>query len=482
MLEEKRIRVFKETAKSLNGAVDHVSKGWIPPNPALVSQIQRKIASKEYSSGSAILQDLKADFGLLTHCLRSISKVARDITPDPNPIKVLRNLTIEDFAKMICVPIDEISPHSLRDMGKAHAQRMRQTIASKVAADTIAIKLDADAELISSCASLRQLGMNLIAWNYPRIYSRALANARAGQGDLDSHLVKIMGFSPASLGLRVMREWNLHPSFFECLKTQPDTRSLSTEGETAIKVCSLSEAFARSTDPKQFPAAASEWKKVAREITEYLGPKGVTIIRDRLEDECEKLATAAPGLLDPDETAGHDPIAAATEFIETIFKKNSYIKSCKPELQERFRGVYELMSGAELSTEALDSLVRDLVPAAGFVKGCLYFLESDNSILSPMITIGDNGRRAYRAINCAAPEGARDPAVKALYSRIPVKEEGFLFDGERVTYIAGVIGNEEKAGVLYLEVSKRLLESGVYEPVLVFKAVAQCFADCFALP
>lgn len=46
----------------------------------------------------------------------------------------------------------------------------------------------------------RQLGLDLISWNYPSIYSRAITAHRVRGTELDLELDKLLGISPLQIG------------------------------------------------------------------------------------------------------------------------------------------------------------------------------------------------------------------------------------------------------------------------------------------
>src|SRR5262249_37415849 len=150
------------------------------------------------------------------------------------------------------------------------ALRFRESLLSASAAEILASKNAIDPEDGFSCGLLRQLGLTLIAWNYPRVYNRAMECITPNEG-LDFQLQKVLGFSPSLLGLTFAQRWNLSDEILVALGDRKKRFSVSASersdsgaqhvGEMLSKICEVSEALARANDPEHYPTALRDWEE-----------------------------------------------------------------------------------------------------------------------------------------------------------------------------------------------------------------------------
>jgi len=59
-----------------------------------------------------------------------------------------------------------------------------------------------------------------------------------------------------------------------------------------------------------------------------------------------------------------------------------------PELQEEFKKLYAKITPAKIQKENILILVHQIVPKAGFMRGCVYVFEPDSITLVPRLKIG----------------------------------------------------------------------------------------------
>jgi hypothetical protein len=164
-----------------------------------------------------------------------------------------------------------------------------------------------------------------------------------------------------------------------------------------------------------------------------------------------------------------------------LFQANTYIPKCSADLQERFKRVYGYVLPDRASDQAIAALMGIVFPYTGFTRGCIYIVDQRTNALVPRLRVGDCTLSRYKALNGSLVNPDGSPIVEALYCRVPIKQENVFLHGELVSHISGALGNAEPVGVLYLEVTEALVESGSITSLIYFRAVRQCLMDCMGI-
>ncbi len=483
--------------RHLELAVQHCSQAWFPVNPSVLKQIQESLGKGVYeSSKHRLLQDLKQDFALFTYVTKKIIGRKRAFgAQDPaggTPANLFRDSSAEDLSEILNVEPDQISSHRMNEITELQTLRLKQTMMSASVAELMAEKATIDPETGFSCGVFRQLGLTLIAWNYPHVYKRALTTLKPND-KVDAVLSKILGFSPTNLGLAIARTWGLSDEIRAGMgdKLVPHTPELKSVGETLDKICRVGEALARASDPEHYPTAKHDWNEAKVAIEAALGSDGMDILRLKLDQYCLAYIRVAPELFqfpgdlnqDKDHSAKNprSPQAAAPQKKRSIIKNNTYIKHCPEDIQQELTSLYEQLDGVTISKGSVDTLTKRVIPLAGFIHGCVYLIEPDTLSLVPRLIIGGEDSRQFRAVNYKSTSSEFDPIVAAFKCQHPIMEDGVVVDDKLVSYVAGALGEMQKAGVLYLEISDDLLKSRNQSALLVFKALRQALADCLNL-
>lgn len=473
---------------ALQEAVEYVSKAWFPVNSELLKQIQRNLEVGFYDETPQVLiEDIKKDFSLFTYCLKNIKSSPATSTA-PSPVESLKQQEIDHLKKILCVSEDEISTHRFNPEDKMQAQRIKQSIVSASTAETLAEKANIDPELAFCCAELRQLGLALIAYNYPRVYGKALSLLKEHGGDLEQILFKTLGYSPTELGVTVVLDNNLNTELSLGLRTPTFKPTVNASGESTSKVtgeklarfCSVGEMVARAGDD-HYPPSPREWENAQNEINKVLGSGGLALIRARLSENGASYSSVGKDIFKFDITPPRPARAGNAFFGAKLFAENGHIKRCPPKVQEKFKAVYDHMTPGDVSIEALNILITDTIPFLGFLSGCAFLVDEQKMMLVPTVRIGDQPLSRYKPLSCSAVSGSSHPVVDALsYSSPIIQEKVFLF-GDQVSHITGLFGNAVKTGVAYLEMSDDLLYGERSETLLYFKALRQCLNDCLNL-
>lgn len=459
-------------------------ESWLPMNPQSVAEIRSRLEVGGYGSDlSALLNDVRKDISLYLYCLKELSPLKPRSAPD----KVFEAAGIDGLHAVLIKSSAAQSAQPFTSTTALQAKRLQEALISASTAQTLADKSGMNSEDSFACGVMRQLGLLLIAWNYPHVYSRAMTST-ASNKQIDIMLHKTLGFSPALLGISVARDWELAPEVRHAMGDTNATSGLAAEranqakqlGEQFTKFCKIGEALARANDPEHYPNATTDWKTAEQGIREILGPRGMQLVLANVQDNSSAYLKANPELF-----KNATPIASPTHTMSPhakgLLDKNIYLKHCPESTKQQITEIYTDLLPGEISREIVNRLVRIVIPSAGFDKGCVFMLEPFSLTLVPMVKIGNAPASVVKETKLSESWAATDPVATAFQCSAPIKQDEQGDDGKSHPFIAAALGQNQKAGVLYLELSEFLSASPNTDPMVVFKAIRQCFNDCLNL-
>ena len=170
---------------------------------------------------------------------------------------------------------------------------------------------------------------------------------------------------------------------------------------------------------------------------------------------------------------------AQSQLATQLVQANPWVSKCPALYQEKFKNLYLQIDKHNISPTAINILVGDVIPSLGFTKGCVYIVEDSSNKLNPILRIGDAPLSRYRQLDCSASDHSAHPVIAALGYNSPLIQENVAVNGDFVSHVTGTFGGSNKTGVLYLEMSEKLVQSSDRsEALLFFKAVRQALSDC----
>lgn len=476
------------SSKGLKEAVAYAGRAWLPVNIAVLDRVKKGLANKEYEySRQLLVQEIRSDPGLFAFCIRELEKVVSDTDRDKHPVKILKHVDLKALGEILNVSEDKISPHRLERSSDMQILCTKHALISCATTQLLASRTEYDPDVAASFALLRQLGFMLVAWNYPRTFEKALAQLSSNGGDLEGALFKYLGFSPTQLGIKLAADWSRNPGLFYGLGTPAPEGSgeLSQEeriaGDEIREFCEIGEALARVNNPEYFPAGRQEWSKVTSLLTDYLGSNAADQVKSAILKAFDGYQQLNPNAFNIEIAPKQSRNTEVLRGIgQKFFDSNSDLKKCPPEIQAKFREVYLDITGSEISIEALNTLVVNVIPGCGFLRGCAYLVDVEGQILIPKLKIGDREISRYKALRSSSTKFSH-PVVEALQCQFPIKEENVYMYGDLVSHVTGAFGTRERPGVLYLEMSPALLALDSHVPLVYFRAIRQALNDCLNL-
>ncbi len=479
---------------SAQDPLEYLSKGWFPVNTVLLKDIQKKFKEGAYNEDrDGLVRDIKSDFALFGHCLKTMGTTVVVGDRARNPLDLLHQAEIKNLQALIEVPTDSISAHSFDPHVRHQVARIKHFIISCSTAEIIGVKQGISIDLAYSCAFARQLGMTLIAFNYPRIYSQAVTSLKNEEDDLDRILKKVLGYSPTQIGSRAVFGWSRYAPLRQALgESTPATEegdpiaafrerdASQREGEVLKEICELGEALARLNDVEHYPGSAKQWDMVVSEVRNYLGADGMNQIIARVREQQSSYVTLSPDAFRTEISQEQNVKAANAQYVRQLLAGNNYLKSLSAALHEEFEKLYQHIKREQVSTEGLNYLVSRLVPQLGFVRGCIYLTDAKRMKLVPTVRIGSAELGSFRAFSLG-DMAYTNPIIDALNSVTPIRQENVVFNDEVISHISGTFGTRDKGGVLHLQMGREIAAADRSLSLLYFKAVRQALNDCLDL-
>ena len=142
--------------------------------------------------------------------------------------------------------------------------------------------------------------------------------------------------------------------------------------------------------------------------------------------------------------------------------------------------MYEQLSPGDIWREIIQGLVKGAMPCAGFESGCIFMIEPYSMTLQPMLKFGKANPDRMHIVTLSAADDS-DPIGEAFKCSSPIKQDDQTPSGDTVSFIAGALGNQQKTGVLYVELGDRLESKASADPLLYFKALRQALCDSLNL-
>jgi hypothetical protein len=480
----------RETA--LERAINYVTTGWLPPNKDRLKLIQDRLASGAYDNDrAALVEDLKGDIALYTICLRELATLSSKKGQLPH--QILHDADLDSLRLLLSRKASDLSTHSCDDMSESQIARLKECIIAATTADTLAPHYSASSDDGYTCSVLRQLGLTLISWNYPRVYAKAVENS-IQPDDLDTLLHKSLGFSPHTLGVAIAQRWGLSDKIISSIQSgKPSSAARrsrtafgavtdpSKEDTSAIfsKICEVGEALARANNPQLYPCALDDWESASKEIAAKLGDDGVKLILVRSTEFIRSYRPDIQPVNEDGELAVRDQIINSRHAAQKI-DQNTMLKLCPEDVRATLTRFYHKLKPGPVSKDLLRELIANVLPKCGFIGGCVYTVDPATNSLVPSIKFGKVNRDTTKAIRSSLTGAGSDLVTSAFTLKAPLKEDRVLPSGDQITMLAGALGNNQRVGVLYLEVGAVTNRTN-FDPTVIFKAARHTLADCLNL-
>lgn len=488
-------------SSTLDLVIDRTSEQWFPVNPELLQKINRRLSCGDYNTNrEQLINDLQQDPSLFLLCLKRLLTLAKNEGRDCSKLgEIFRTTDLAVFRSAMPRKASDASIHSLDTMNSAQASRLRQTNLSATTAQILAERSIDDPMIAFSCAILRQLGLTLIAWNYPNVFANLITHQQPDK-KIDDLLAKTLGFSPTLLGVVIAKKWGCTPVILEAVGSDDENLSDKEKeiAETFTKLCEISELLAKAAGEDEYPEQRGDWQNALSEIAGYAGTTELASIKESLFKACKKYIKFAPALLnwsiEPPSSS-----AVATDYItvdasaqgyqalvennkitnklspRALITKNTDLSACALEHRSHIMTFYDRLAEEKppLSAPNRDLILEfaeKLVSRCGFNGLAIYMLDMDSASLKNRYFFGSI--RFINNIDSNSNLGISPELLKSAFQeREPLLTDEFRQSSVKRGAILGSFGQAQRIGVIGMEwdaISKKLQN---FDSLNTFKAL-----------
>lgn len=481
--------------RRLNRALAHVNSLWFPMNPEVITKAESGFSTGRFSrEPTRLLALLKQDFSLLAFVVKELVAVGSRERLSPavlcNPVELLAWAGPERIREIIFSDKGLPSTHSLQQSEDFQATRLRETAIIASTAEMLSGERKLNPDVGFCRGVLREIGLNLIAWNYPSLYARIMRTL-PGDSSLDQELERELGFSPGLLAMRLMSPGHVSAD-------SPELAEANREIEAYESLCQVGEALAHAENPALYPKAEVEWSVAQEYLRKHAGAGALARIKAKAVAAAASYAETMPNSFKTLESFSPEQHLARHKQSSRSCD-NRYVRFCSKPVQESIRSLYADMGEQQVSVSALERLIKHIIPEAGFSGGCVFLVDPATLTLSPRTKIGQVKARSLGAIPlCAHPTNAldigtteaelieaasshTDAIANAFACAQPIVERDSAAGDAAVTTIASSLGGRRRIGVLYLEAPANSSMEQDSQALVTFKALRQALCDALML-
>lgn len=469
----------------IDRAATYVTDRWFPVDPETLSTIRAGLADGRYTDDTtAFLTDLRRDVGLYTYCLRELTGELRraGATIPLSPHELVESAGLDTLQAILAVETSAVSIHSFSSMTPVQQQRLEEALLSASTAQALGPTVGFDGDACFSAALLRQLGLTLIAWNYPSVYTDAVESI--GQaGNLDLAIAAILGYTPGLLAARVVGDWGFPAEVLQTLELEESARADDEEilgacaAPTIATLCRIGERLARAARPTVYPSAERDWRSAREALEARLGPDALRVIKAIFLENCAAVVRNCPTIFTA-ASALDDLHSRGTTRLERLVARNPFIERCEAPLRERLEALYRaLAESSDVDGEFILALAHEIAPLGGYSAGLIYTPEPGVRLLLPRLTFGAPVTHPVEPVKL---EVISDPVALAFENFGPVIHE-HPSPGGNIISVAGVLGYSQRVGVTYFEISAARYRSNTELYARHFRALTRSFNECLQI-
>ncbi|HMO18285.1 MAG TPA: hypothetical protein PKA63_13615 [Oligoflexia bacterium] len=491
----------------LEKAARLVSELWFPYDLNIFESVRKK--AKADTAGvmvASLVEEIKKDISLYLLCLKEFSK--------PEEIQYRETHLVSDCpdyfsgvsSGMILDALNRISkmaiPYRLDQASSFQKQRLAEMYVSGFSVDAIGGSSGFSSGVVFSCSMLRQLGLTLVAWNYPLIFDKVSCTGHSADS-LDAELRKYLGFSPAMLGAALVEKWGLSGVYRNVVSSRAGNFSRVGKSDSGIgdvdnesekntgnlsrvlaQICQVGEALARATNPSLYSSARSDLDFANEFITETLGSNGVENILRGADERIKLLGSSLADSVAEGISTIKDGLLQKTYSFDLI-SKNRYVEVFPEGLRSSAEALYyNIRPDGPVDSYARD-FAKQIIPKTVFSALTVYLYDPFEELLFPSLVLGSHRFIAPRPEKLKTQKGVPNPVTAALDLRIPLREEHLLSDGKEICILVSSLGVDPSIGVLYVEapVDGKVAEGNEFNGDMIkyFKGVRNLLSQCLRI-
>ncbi len=487
---------MQTNAYKLEKAYSLVDTHWFPYDRNILNELNSKIKD-EAVDRQDLLTLIKKDVSLFLLCLKEV--ISTNVKPvfkteSPTIAKILEEATLEQIKNSIIAIKSRTISHSVGASSKIQKQRLSEMIVSSQAANKLTEGELAINEIAFSCSLMRQLGLTLIAWNYPRIFEKTIGKSQS-KDSLDSEFADILGFSPVMLGSTVLEKWGLPSFYIKAISDRGTLRKVKPHDSIVeyrkdlfsrvSNICAAGEALARATNPTLYSTAEEDIELASEFIEGFLGKEGVLTIIASVRESLTALSLEIPPLLLSD---GQQELGQSIKNNiqgNALIKNNPYLSSLPPKLHGRVSKLYQDVIPCNPPYASVSLYAKEIFPITGFSVLHVYLYDPFERKLFPSLVLGKSKLLLPKSVYLKTHAGQYDILVEALETKAPIKNTQFIGKAEEITVLASSLGDLSTVGVVYMELLQseyeKVATNTELDSLRYFKSLKILLSDCLGL-
>lgn len=444
---------------------------------------------KYKNNSAALISALKHDFALFTFVVKELITLAETenipTSISADPIKLLTWAGVERMSDILNAEASIPRSHELAESDPLLLDRLKETSLVAATSEVLSAVNKIDKETGFCHGLIREVGLNLVAWNYSSLYSRVIRSLTKSTS-LDNELAKELGFSPSLLAFKFLRP--------KVVDTNPEAKTLIESWKTFDDLCDIGEALARAGNPEAYPSAENDWRKANEFLQSSVGPNGINLIRARAIESTLVYRRALPNTFPSLEH--FNPAVAIRAHQKAELRDNPHLPHCPPHVQSALRAVYAHMPTKSVNKGVIEMLIKEVIPRAGFTGGCIFLVDPSTMSLVPRTVIGHVTLRSLTPVPLPRTQGSHmstlvgdvittnihltdDFARVAFDSDQPILQRSVEVGPNTKTGIYLRLGKDRRVGILYLEAPEADFNATGLKTLKVYKAIH--LALCHAL-
>jgi hypothetical protein len=409
----------------------HVSKGWLPS--PLLPKVRTLLKEDSELATPRIIHTIKQDPALTLWCARSMKRVRPETRI--SPIENLASLEHPELVELFNAPDSEIAPRSSMRFTKNTVRRLEHAVVTAHAAASFASHTGVSPHEAFSVGSLKELGISLVAVNYPSIYSESVSRSKK-EGDLDQTITKMLGISPQDLIHELSSTWGVAQQIRDTIIETGTLRS------PLAQIVHDAQRYSQSQDGTTYPQKQSSHERTKLELERTYSASILT----SLEQTSNDIHTLYDDLFTQPAQEVIRPLESPSLPADL---HNVTLKRCTAEEQQLIVEAYASVTPGALSLKALEVLLGKVLPELECHDGCLFIASDTTGKLAPLLRIGPASRAQFGEMLHDMPS----MILATPYSWVPLRSDGKGIRGDAVYAYSSGVELGKRAGVFYLESS-----------------------------
>lgn len=433
--------------RRLQRAANRVRDNWIPIDEAALKVFLRKsYESNESLETAALIEFLQSDLSLYLFSVLRLFKVLAETDQElPDSLSLsdlIEKVGVDMFLDLLNIEAVQCSRFKFEEATQSANDRLQEAALAATISQSCAALHAINSDEAFCVSMVRQLGMLLIAWNYPGLYEEALFHV-SNDLSCEDWLTTELGFTPSELALQVCISdvSDVHGYFFE---QYLDDELFAEYNEDLFHLCLLGEVLSKARFPEYYTLDRSVLADAYTQLDIFGGEQLVQEIQQVFEvfisrHSCTASIAQRPGL---------------TEFWRpwSIEKNQVLYHQYVPEaLRTGLSEFYALLFYEVEAKRLLHLFMNELVSAASFDAGALFIYDDVALELVRRAATGSLLPSVSEIIPCDGFLTERNSIGLAFDTESVLFEYHANQEGQPLVGCSVSFGISARLGVLYLQ-------------------------------